>query len=40
MKEYPDITEEAAAFFAGQKTTDDVTKIMPSRVQTLLDERA
>ena len=34
------IIEEAAGFFAGQKTTDDVTKIMQSRVQTLLDERA
>ncbi len=32
------ITEEAAPFFQGQKTVDDVAKVIQSRVQVYLDE--
>lgn len=33
------VTEESAAYFAGQKTSEEVAKIIQNRVQNMLDER-
>ena len=33
------VTEESPAYFAGQKTADEVARIIQNRVQVMLDER-
>ena len=36
---YTEVCEEAKPYFQGQKSLDDVVKVMQSRVQIYLDER-